>query len=313
MWQVMASTARRYGLTVDAWVDERRDPFKATDAAARYLSDLYELFGSWYVAAAAYNGGEGRVSRGIRRLPGADSISDATFFALSSRRYLRRETRDYVPKLIAAARIAKDPVRFGFDSIPFLQPLLYDEITVPDATGLDVLARLADTTLAALVDLNPQYVRRVTPPGRASIVRVPRGVGVTVARRYTELPADERVTFVYHRVRRGETLSGIGSRYRVSVRLLRAANNNVHPRRLRIGQRLVIPINGSPRRTRRSAASTPATPVKSSSGTHTVRRGESLWVISQRYGVQISDLRKWNGIGDGDVMVRVGQRLRVAP
>ena len=309
MWQFMSSTARRYGLTVDAWVDERRDPFKATDAAARYLSDLYDLFGSWYLAAAAYNGGEGRVSRGIRRLPGADSISDATFFDLSDRRYLRRETRDYVPKLIAAARIAKDPLQFGFDSIPYLQPLLFDEITVPDATGLDVLADLADTTLSALVELNRHYIRQVTPPGRPSIVRVPRGTGATVAQRYAELPADERVTFVYHTVRRGETLSEIGSRYRVSVRLLRAANNDVHPRRLRIGQRLIIPLNGVTSRAPRRATrvSPPA------SGVHTVQSGESLWIIANRYDVSLSDLRRWNGMSDGNALLRVGQRIRVTP
>ncbi len=312
MWQFMASTARRYGLAVDAWVDERRDPFKATDAAARYLSDLYDLFGSWYLAAAAYNGGEGRVSRGIRRLPGADSISDATFFDLSRRRYLRRETRDYVPKLIAAARLAKEPLRFGFDSIPYLPPLMFDEITVPDATGLDVLARLADTTLAALVELNPHYVRRVTPPGRASIVRVPRGAGGTVAQRYADLPASERVTFVYHRVRRGETLSEIGTRYGVSVSLLRSANNNIHPKRLRIGQRLLIPLSTSRSRTARAVRSNPAS-TPPSSGYHTVRRGESLWIISQRYGITLSQLRQWNGMGSTDNRLDVGQRLRVAP
>lgn len=310
MWQFMASTAMRYGLTVDAWVDERRDPYKATDAAARYLSDLYELFGSWYLAAAAYNGGEGRVSRGLRRLSHADSVSDATFFDLSRRRFLRPETRDYVPKLIAAARIAKEPLRFGFDSIPYLQPLAFDEITVPDATGLDVLADLADTTEAALVELNPHYVRRVTPPGRASIVRVPRGSGAKVARRYAEVPPSKRVTFVYHVVGRGETLSAIGMRYRVSVSLLRAANGNVHPRRLRIGQRLIIPVGGVSRRTQRTSAQTPAV---SASGYHTVRPGESLWGISQRYRVSLGDLRRWNGFGEGDVLVKAGQRLRVAP
>ena len=151
MWQFIAPTAQHYGLEVDQWVDERRDPFKATDAAARHLLGLDSMFGSWYLAAAAYNGGSGRIIRGIRRLPDEeDSLSDATFFALSDRRYLRRETRDYVPKLIAAALIAKEPQRYGFDSIPTLQPLEYDEITVPDATGLDVVARLADTPPPAI-------------------------------------------------------------------------------------------------------------------------------------------------------------------
>ncbi|HWP39121.1 MAG TPA: lytic transglycosylase domain-containing protein, partial [Gemmatimonadales bacterium] len=173
MWQFIASTGRRYGLEIGDWVDERRDPFKATDAAARHLVDLNGMFGSWYLAAAAYNAGATRVTRGIRRLPGDDSeLSDETFFELSDRRYLRRETRDYVPKLIAAALVAKDPERHGFRNVPLLDPLVFDEITVPDATGLDVLARLADTTTAALVELNPHYFRGVTPPGRTSVVRV---------------------------------------------------------------------------------------------------------------------------------------------
>ncbi len=179
MWQFIAPTARRYGLTVDFWVDDRRDPYRATEAAARHLADLNAQFGSWYLAAAAYNGGAGRVTRGLKRLQGGptDSLSDETFFDLSARRYLRRETRDYVPKLIAAALIAKDPLQSGYDSIPFLKPLVFDEITVPDQTGLDVIAQLADTTPQAIVELNPHYVRGVTPPQRTSIVRVRRGGG----------------------------------------------------------------------------------------------------------------------------------------
>src|SRR5437016_10427924 len=138
MWQFMASTARLYGLTVDPWVDERRDPFRATEAAVNYLADLRERLGSVYLAAAAYNAGVGRVERGIGRLPGEpDSVDDHTFFQLSDRRYLRRETRDYVPKLIAASLIAKQPARYGFEVEP-QSPLVFDEVTVPDATGLDV-------------------------------------------------------------------------------------------------------------------------------------------------------------------------------
>ncbi len=313
MWQFIRSTARLYGLTVNTWVDERRDPFKATEAAARHLADLNAQFGSWYLAAAAYNGGAGRVSRGIRRLAAdTDSLSDETFFRLSARRYLRRETRDYVPKLIAATLIAKDPAKFGFTSIPYLQPLVFDEITVPDATGLDVIAELADTTSRALMELNPHYIRGVTPPNRTSIVRVPRGTGTKVARRYAELPPGERVSFVEHVVRKGQTLSEIGQRYGVSVRLLRAANNNVHPKRLRIGQRLVIPISAAARtQAARGRAPQPRPPV-SGVRYHVVRRGESLWKISQRYGVRISDLRRWNGIAVNEVL-RVGQRLAVAP
>ncbi len=313
MWQFIASTGRLYGLTIDTWVDERRDPFKATDAAGRHLSDLYEMFGSWYLAAAAYNGGAGRVTRGIRRLrSNPDSVSDETFFDLSARRYLRRETRDYVPKLIAAALIAKDPLRFGFDSIPALGRLTFDEVTVTDQTGLDVLAALADTTPRALMDLNPHYYRGVTPPERVSIVRVPRGTGGKVARGWADLPANERVNFVEHVVRSGETLSEIGQRYGVSVSLLRASNGNVQPTRLRVGSRLVIPVSPAARsRAATGRAPRPSPPIPGARY-HTVRRGESLWSIGQRYGVTISDLSRWNDVDRNDVL-RVGARIAVAP
>lgn len=320
MWQFMAYTARLNGLVVNEWVDERRDPFKATDAAARHLLSLDSMFGSWYLAAAAYNGGTGRVMRGIRRLPGEpDSLTDATFFDLSDRRYLRRETRDYVPKLIAAALIAKDPTRYGFDDeVPALAPLEYDEITVPDATGLDVVARLSDTTTAALLELNPQYFRGVTPPRRESTVRVPRGSGTAVAQRYAELPVSERVNFVEHRVARGETLSEIGQRYRASVSLIQAANPGIRVRTLRIGTRLKIPVSaaargvsrGSGRRVAQARVERPAAVL--AGATHVVRAGETLWLLSRRYRVTIAELRRWNGLSNGDVL-QTGQRLRVAP
>jgi membrane-bound lytic murein transglycosylase D len=307
MWQFMAGTAPRYGLVVDEWVDERRDPFKATDAAAQYLAEAKEQFGSWYLAAAAYNGGPNRVLRGIRRL-GDTLTSDETFFELSDRRWLRRETRDYVPKLIAATLIAKAPLSSGFDSIPYLQPLVFDEITVPGATGLDVLADLADTTVRALVELNPHYYRGVTPPKSNAIVRLPRGTGSMVARRYAELPPEERVNFLQHKIARGETLGEIGQRHGVSVRLLVAANPGVEPRRLRIGQRLVIPVSSAARAAPRSAPSV----LRSGTRYHLVSWGESLWVIARRYGVTVENLLRWNGMGRDDVL-HAGRRIVVAP
>src|SRR6185503_3397317 len=181
MWQFMKGTAKMYGLRVDSWDDERRDPYKATDAAVRHLGDLNRRFGSLYLAAAAYNAGSGKVSRGLVRLPDeeSDSInSDATFFRLYDTKWLRRETKDYVPKLIAAALIAKQPRRYGFNPARG-EPATYDSIVVPDMTGLDVLARLADTTVAGIREMNPQYLRLATPPGTRSIVRRPAGHGAT--------------------------------------------------------------------------------------------------------------------------------------
>jgi membrane-bound lytic murein transglycosylase D len=312
MWQFIGSTGRQYGLSQDVWEDQRRDPFRATEAAARHLADLNEIFGSWYLAAAAYNAGAGRVSRGIERLPTTDGgPSDATFFELSDRRYLRLETRDYVPKLIAAALIAKEPERYGFDRVPRLEPLTYDEVLVEDATGLDVLARLADTTTRALVELNPQFLRGATPPKRAVVVRVPAGTGPTVARRWSELPARERITFVTHRVVKGETLSGIAQRYGIRTGVLQAANPGVQAHRLRIGQQLTVPVSRAAQRTVASPAprAAVATAAKSGSEFYTVRSGDSLWAIAQRHGVGVADLRRWNDLTGS--LVRAGQALRV--
>lgn len=306
MWQFMRTTGRAYGLRVDNWVDERRDPFKATDAAARHLKDLYEQFGSWYVAAAAYNAGATRVSRGITRL-NEQNVSDQTFFALADRRYIRRETRDYVPKLIAATVIAKNPASFGFTEIEFMEPLVFDEITVPDQTGLDVLAQLADTTIQALTELNPHFYRGATPPGEEVTVRVPRGSAAMVTEAYATLPVEERVSFLEHRISRGETLSEIAERYNVSLSFIRAANPGLRARSLRIGRRIVIPVSQAAR------TGTPRRVSPPRNGMHIVRPGDTLWIISQRYGVEVSDLRSWNEISETDTLLNVGQRVRVVP
>ncbi|HVX88103.1 MAG TPA: LysM peptidoglycan-binding domain-containing protein [Gemmatimonadales bacterium] len=325
MWQFMPSTGRQYGLRVDRWVDERRDPVKATDAAARHLDDLRERFGSLYLAAAAYNAGGGKVSKGLRRLgdgpeeDGAeeDLTSDSTFFLLYDTRYLRRETKDYVPKLIAAAIIAKEPEKYGFPRPAELPPFAYDSIVVPDATGLDVVARLAGTDVAALRDLNPQFLRLITPPGSRAIVRLPVGTGERTAAAYAELPADRRVTFKEHVVRSGETLGAIGRRYGVGVTDIRAANRNIAPNRLRIGMTLIIPV--SPAFDPRAVAATEAPAAGRSGGRavrgsgatwHTVRRGESWWSISERYGVRVGELQAWNDAGPREKL-RIGQRIRV--
>ena len=316
MWQFMTSTGRMYGLQIDPWVDERRDPFKATDAAVNHLADLVERLGSVYLAAAAYNAGAGRIERGIRRLPGEpDSVSDQTFFQIADRRYLRRETRDYVPKLIAAALIAKQPGRYGFTEIQPLPPLVFDEVTVPDATGLDVLARLADTTVAALLELNPHFVRGITPPGRSVVVRVPRGTGVRVAERFADLPVNERITFVDHYVSQGQTLSEIAQRYRVSVAMLRGANPHLSSKALRIGQRIIVPMSG--RVVPASAWSVPPEPryrrVRgggSAAGRHRVVAGETVSSIAREYGVGLTALLNANGMTMGSV-IRPGEWLRI--
>ncbi|MEO8088881.1 MAG: LysM peptidoglycan-binding domain-containing protein [Gemmatimonadales bacterium] len=314
MWQFMKATGKGYGLRVDSWVDERRDPVRATDAAARHLRDLNRRFKSLYLAAAAYNAGSGKVSRGLVRLPDDDSDStntDATFFRLYDTKLLRRETKDYVPKLIAAALIAKQPERYGF-RMGMAQPAAYDSIIVPDMTGLDVLARLADTTVAAIRELNPQYLRLATPPGAQSIVRLPAGHGAMTIAAYAELPARQRVTFIEHFVARGETLSGIALRYRVSQAMLIASNPKVKSRSLRINQRIVVPTGGalSTRVARRMADPVVAAGT-STKAFHWVKRGETISEIADEYGVTQRELMAWNGL-DRMGRIRIGQRIRVS-
>jgi membrane-bound lytic murein transglycosylase D len=317
MWQFMKGTAKLYGLRVDSWVDERRDPVRATDAAARHLADLRDRFGSMYLAAAAYNAGAGRVGRGLRRIGDdeeEDENADATFFRLYDTRFLRRETKDYVPKLIAAALIAKQPEKYGFERVLGVEPFRYDSLIVKDATGLDVIARLGDTTLQAVRDLNPHLVRLVTPPRQAVTVRLPAGTGDLVTARYAALEPGDRVSFVEHTVSRGQTLGGIARLYRVTTRLITDANPGVRPSRLRPGTRLVIPTSYVPPATEPRAGVRAPRPVTAGTSSATiryrVRQGESLWVLAGRYNTTIKELRSLNGLAPGETL-RAGQVLRV--
>ncbi|HEV8598386.1 MAG TPA: transglycosylase SLT domain-containing protein, partial [Gemmatimonadales bacterium] len=255
MWQFMRGTGKFYGLKVDSWVDERRDVVKATDAAIRYLADLTARFGSPYLAAAAYNGGPGRIQRGLARIDLVDEeevddstaeedagpqAGDAAFFQLADSRYIKRETKDYVPKLIAAAMIAKQPQRYGF-KVPELSPRVSDSVVVLDATGLDVIARLAGVSLADLWAANPAYVRAVTPPKRHAVVRVPAGSGSSTQSALDELPSAERLTSFAHHAKKGETLARIARRYGVSLAALRGFNPEYAARAPRAGEVVRIP------------------------------------------------------------------------
>jgi len=317
MWQFMKGTGKLYGLRVDSWVDERRDPIRATDAAARHLADLRDRFGSMYLAAAAYNAGAGKVGRGLRRIGDDDEEEDnpdAAFFRLYDTRFLRRETKDYVPKLIAAALIAKQPEKYGFAKTIGVEPLRYDSIMVSDATGLDVLARLADTSVAAMRELNPQFVRLVTPPRQSAIVRLPAGSGEFVTSRYAALAPKDRVSFVDHTVTRGQTLASIARLYRVSTRLISDANPGVRLTRLRSGTHLTIPTSFVPAVAEPMTAPVTRTARARAAGSTTiryrVRSGESLSTIAVKYDTSVERLRSLNAITRGEVL-RAGQIIRV--
>jgi membrane-bound lytic murein transglycosylase D len=317
MWQFMPATGKGYGLRIDGWVDERRDPIKATDAAARHLRDLTERFGSYYLAAAAYNAGAGKVGRSLDRMGATmgqgdeplDLSSDDAFFSLADTRLIVQETRDYVPKLIAAALIAKSPERYGFQQSPDVEPFSLDSVVLAGGTGLDLVARLADTTVEALRELNPHLLRLVTPPGGNYAVRVPAGTSETVLARYEDVPEADRLAVATHRVKSGETVASVAKKYGLTSAVLRSTNRLSSKARIKSGSTLLIPVS----RTLPASALLAPEPVvttSTTSRTHIVRSGETLGGIANRYGVSVSSLRSANRLSSKG-LIRAGQKLTI--
>ena len=341
-WQFMPGTAKHFDLRRDWWVDERRDLEMSTRAAATYLSQLYNYFQNWPLVLAAYNAGEGRVDRIIKRAGHSD------FWRLP----LPDQTRNHIPKFIAAARIFANPAAYGFDP-PATPPLRYDVVKVDSPTDIDVIARCAGTDREQVQALNPALLRGVSPPdARSYAIRVPAGLGEQCQLALARIPADQRITWRSHPVKKGDTLGGIARRYGVSVALLKQTNhmgrsNMIHP-----GDRLLIPVPGfSPPavvaeksgrdsvygsgtemaasgadpvpKSAASAAQVAATPKPSRdqarSGGYTppdgyqkvsysVRPGDTLFAIAKKLGVTLDHLRQVNRL-TRRALLRPGQTL----
>jgi len=298
MWQFMSGTARLYGMRVDWSVDERRDPVRATRTAAIYLKDLYEEMGSWELALASYNGGKGRVARAIQRVGSRD------FWEIAETRNLPRETRDFVPKIFAAMYIGTDPERYGLE-FEIQPPLEYDEAIVDSITDLRVLADAAGTSLAVIQDLNP-HLRAATPNIDEYIVYVPKGSRQEFETALAAIPPSDRVNFIEHRVSSGENLSVIAARYGTRVSALQEVNNISNPRRLQIGQRLVIPV-GEPGR---YYSSQPLSGYEvGEQVTYRVQRGDSLDQIATLHRTNVASLMDWNSLTS--TLIYPGDRLVV--
>jgi membrane-bound lytic murein transglycosylase D len=239
LWQFMSGTARDVGLTVTPLIDERRDPARSTPKALAVLAEHRERFASWYLALAAYNAGPGRISGLLRRHAVFAKRGDSLYVALDER--LPRETRDFIPKLLAASTLAGSPERYGFE-VREAPPFRFEEVHVPDATSVDVIAQAAGVSQDLIEALNPQLLRGFTPADREALVRVPPGRGAAFRRNYALIPADERVSFLEHVVVTGETFGHIAMGYGVPVDLLRGANPGIEPRLLQIGHRLIVPM-----------------------------------------------------------------------
>ncbi len=319
-WQFLSGTAKLFGLTVDRWVDERKDPEKSTVAAARYLKHLYSIFGDWPLALASYNAGEGTVLRAIK------AQGTTNYWDLK----LPRQTEDYVPQFMAVLAIARDPKKYGFDEVELDDPIEFDEVALRGAVDLRALAKLAECRYEELRDLNPA-VRTHAVRGRdgVTVVRVPPGKGEALMQRIREggaLPAVDLT--LSHRVQRGETLSSIASHYGVSARQLALANGIGRKRPLQRGTTLTVPASlrapapeilerDDPRastayvppRAIRPMTSLGAESNAEGRSTITVRRGETLSSIAERYGVSVADIRRWNRLKT--TTVHRGTRLKI--
>ena len=327
LWQFMVGTSRRYGLLTDFWVDERRDPVKATVAAGKYLKDLQARFhGDWYLAWAGYNAGEGKIDRAIRNEGTRDF-----WIMMGKGRTLRAETKHYVPKLIAAALIAKHPERFGFANVQLEEPWDADEVYVADSTDLGVLAKAAGTDVEKLRQLNPELRRFCTPPGGWTI-RLPHGTKDAFATEFAKLGPGDRLAFTEYKVEKGEPLAKIARAYGVSEAAILRTNGLKSFRQVKVGKVLVIPMQQSklglargeqledhrvaqkrPQgRTVTASSLAPALANVARGAVYKVRPGDSLWTIAAKFSTTVDRLKRINGLdGHRARALQVGQTLSV--
>ncbi len=317
MWQFIAATGRVYGLEVNWWIDERRDPEKATRAAARHLKDLYNIWGDWHLAMANYNISPRGLNRAIRR---AGGVKD--YWAAYP--YLPRETRGYVPGFIATTMINMSPEEFGFKKNYGQKPYSYDLVEVDGMMPLDEMAKIIGITTDELKSYNPELLRWATPPGNKYPLKIPTGKKAEFLAAYDDIPkesANQSITM--HTVRSGESIGLIARKYGTTVSGIYASNENlsnvIYP-----GQVLAVPLpagsasqisanrptnqqSGTTTRSR-SSSSNVSIPANSTKMTYKVKTGDTIGHIAEWYDVRAWNIRTWNGIGN---TIRVGQSITV--
>ncbi len=299
LWQFMASTARLYNLRVDFWVDERRDPFKSTDKALHHLQDLYRYFDDWELALAAYNAGQGAVKNAVRRGNSRD------YWELCEKRLLKRETREYVPRFIAAAYIAEQPKAFGFAFDGDGGYPAFETLTLEKPVDLAVFCKRSGIRLEELRFLNPELTRLMTPPGRTYRMRIPEESFNKALTVYLNLPAEELTGVARHRIRYGETLGEIAQRYNTTVAMLKLINSIHNPKKIRAGRTILIPLHGEKQKIE-DADTEPSVPVKDTDTQeirYTIQTGDTLWEIARRYGSDIETLIAVNGMGFNSILM----------
>lgn len=295
MWQFMASRASGYGLERNWWVDERQDPEKSTRAAAKHLKDLYKEFGDWYLAMAAYNSGPLTVQRAVQRTGYAD------FWELYRRNVLPKETRNYVPIIIAETIMAKNPSQYGLEDVVMDKPPEVDSVKIDYPVDLRLVAECTDTPLATLQELNPSLLRMTTPKQGEFTLNVPAGTGEKFEQAIAAIPQDMRVWWRYHTVEPGETLSHVAARYRTTAAAIAEVNSIDADAELQTDAKLIIPVTPGRQIDKLTFSKHPTR--------YKVRRGDTVLSIADDFGVPADRLRKWNHIRSN--YIKAGRVIRI--
>lgn len=315
-WQFIRGTGKRYKLDINKMVDERRDPVLATQAAAEYFRDLYSIFNSWYLSMAAYNVGEGRVIKVVRKYKTRD------FWELSRhKRALPAETDNYVPKYIAAKLIAKNPDKYGFEGIDYMTPIEFDHVTLKEPVNLRLMAEKMNFNYEDFKDLNPKFKGEIAPLDKNNTLslRIPAGT-MEVAMAAASASVASLVDFVpdqvetqYYKVKRGDNLGSIARRYRTTVAYLRELNDFPRKKTIRVGQRIIVP-DRTPLIERRSTKGgkkkSSSSKVTTTSDIYVVKRGDTLASIANKFDLSVIELSKANGIKRKSKL-RAGARLSI--
>jgi membrane-bound lytic murein transglycosylase D len=292
MWQFMGSRAKGYGLERNWWVDERQDPEKSTRAAARHLKDLYNQFGDWYLAMAAYNSGPGTVQQAVKRTGYAD------FWELYKRNVLPRETRNYVPIIVAVTIMAKNPSQYGLENIVTDKPVPYDTVKIDYPVDLRLVAECVDASATDLQDLNPSLLRLTTPKNEEFDLHLPAGTEDRYLSAISAIPADMRVWWRYHKVTPGESLSSIARAYHTTPRAISEANN-LEDEDLQPESKLIIPIAPGRRPAGEEVQSYARMITR-----YKVRKGDTVQRVADNFGVSPVMVRRWNHLKGDSVRGR---------
>jgi len=293
MWQFMASRAKGYGLERDWWIDDRQDPEKSTKAAARHLKDLYSEFGDWYLAMAAYNSGPGTVQNAVKRTGYAD------FWELYRRNVLPKETRNYVPIILAVTIMAKNPQQYGLEEVVPEKPVPYDAVRIDYPVDLRLVAECVDASASTLQDLNPSLLRLTTPKNQEFDLHLPAGTKDRYLSAIAAIPPDMRVWWRYHSVAPGDTLASLARVYRTNRQAIAQANGIAEDEELTNETKLIIPVAAGkhplgeepPSYSRRTTA-------------YRIRKGDTLQSVADNFGVPPTMVRRWNRLKDGSLRGR---------